>query len=146
MIFFNTFTDGGIFGPFQQLLRAANSGVLSASNYGAVTLGANPNLPIGGYSHLRVDTVKETHCDALSAGLKVTTMKIAWLQIWKTTHFSSNFLRQCVDTMSPAQLCLCSYFVIRKACMPCNVFPVLYPLIDIQNTFGPCTLLKTFIH
>ena len=100
--FFNTFTDGGIFGPFQQLLRAANSGVLSASNYGAVTLGANPNLPVGGYSHLRVDTVKETHCDALSAGLKVTTMKIAWLQIWKTTHFSSNFLRQCVDTLSPA--------------------------------------------
>lgn len=57
---FNIFTDGGLFGPFQQLLRAANSGVLSASNDGALTLGANPALPMEGYSHLPVGISEET--------------------------------------------------------------------------------------
>jgi hypothetical protein len=53
------FSDGGTFGSFQQLLRAANFGVLSASDYGSVTCGANPYLPLGGFSELHVDTVEE---------------------------------------------------------------------------------------
>jgi hypothetical protein len=62
----NTLTDCGLFGPFQQLLRAANSGVLSASNDGALTVGANPTLPIGGHSQFHVnseETATQFVCD-----------------------------------------------------------------------------------